>query len=172
MSQDVSDDGVSRRSVLRSTGAAAAAFGIGGGGGLAALNGSSNEEFSINESFVGENRTVDTVCSPNCRGKCPLKVHVRDGTVKKIEPQIPDDPQYKRACVLGLSHTQRAYDPTRLKFPMKRADWSPENPNPQGRGPDAEFERIEWDEALDLVAEKMESVQSEYGEESLLFHEC
>ena len=171
MSQDVSDDGVSRRSVLRSTGAAAAAFGIGGGGGLAALSDTSEGRSAIGESFVGENKTVDTVCSPNCRGKCPLKVHVRDGTVKKIEPQIPDDPQYKRACVLGLSHTQRAYDPTRLKFPMKRADWTPEDPNPQGRGPDAEFERIEWDEALDLVAEKMESVQSEYGDESLLFHE-
>ena len=138
---------------------------------MAALSDTSSDESSINQSFVGENQVVNTVCSPNCRGKCPLKVHKRDGTIRKIEPQIPDDPQYKRACVLGLSHTQRAYDPTRLKFPMKRADWSPDEPNPEGRGPDAEFERIEWDEALDLVAEKMESVQSEYGDESVLFHE-
>ncbi|MFO7833133.1 MAG: molybdopterin-dependent oxidoreductase, partial [Halohasta sp.] len=67
--------------------------------------------------------------------------------------------------------TQRAYDPTRLKYPMVRADWSPDDPNPTGRGEDAEFERVSWEDALDLVAGKMESLKSEYGAESVLFHE-
>ncbi|MFW5919906.1 MAG: molybdopterin-dependent oxidoreductase, partial [Halanaeroarchaeum sp.] len=170
MSEEQSGEGVSRRSVLRSTGAAAAAFGIGGGGGLATLSELSEDELAAVESYVGEDEVFKSACSPNCRGKCPLEVHVRDGTVKKIEPQIPEDPQYKRACLLGLSHVQRIYNPTRLQYPMKRADWSPEDPNPSGRGADAEFERISWDEALDLTATGMERVREQYGSESVLFH--
>ena len=166
-------DGVHRRDVLKASGAAAA-LGLGGGGYLNALASDDGQASTTDTglgSFVGQNEVTQTVCSPNCRGKCPIDVHVRDGQIKKIEPHPPEDDQYKRACVLGLSHTQRVYDPTRLKYPMKRADWSPDEPNPTGRGPEAEFERISWDEALDLVADKMQSLKSDYGAESVLFHE-
>ncbi|WP_411967739.1 molybdopterin-dependent oxidoreductase [Haloferax sp. YSSS75] len=167
-------DGVHRREVLKA-GGAAAALGLGGSGfGKTLVEFGDDPKSKGNpgiESFVGQNEVIQTVCSPNCRGKCPIDVHVRDGQVKKVEPHPPEDERYKRACVLGLSHTQRAYDPTRLKYPMKRTDWSPDDPNGAGRGPDAEFERIEWDEALDLVAGKMQSLKSEHGAESVLFHE-
>ncbi|WP_363466761.1 molybdopterin-dependent oxidoreductase [Halogeometricum borinquense] len=166
-------DGVYRRDVLKAGGIAAAALGVGGGDHLQTLvetgDRASKKDPGI-DSFVGQDEVIKSACSPNCRGKCPLEVHVRDGRVKKIEPQIPEDEQYKRACLLGLSHTQRIYNPTRLKYPMKRADWSPDSPNPGGRGEDAEFERISWDEAISLVAEGMTRVREEYGSESVLFH--
>jgi molybdopterin-containing oxidoreductase family molybdopterin binding subunit len=160
-------DGVHRRDVLKASGAAVALGLVGGGGYFQSLS-KNGDSF---KSFVGENDVTQTVCSPNCRGKCLIDVHVRDGQVKKIVPAPPEDEQYKRACVLGLSHTQRVYEPTRLKYPMKRADWSPDDPNPTGRGEDAEFERVAWDEALDLVAEKMQSLKADHGAESVLFHE-
>lgn len=168
-------DGLYRRDVLKA-GGAAAALGLGGGEFLRGLaergdqTAASKHNTGI-ENYVGQNDVIQTVCSPNCRGKCPIDVHVRDGQVKKVEPHPPEDEQYKRACVLGLSHTQRVYDPTRLKYPMKRTDWSPDEPNPDGRGPDAEFERVSWDEALDLVADKMQSLKDDHGAESILFHE-
>ena len=46
------------------------------------------------------------------------------------------------------------YSPSRIKYPMKRKGWQPgggENSNGQMRGKD-EWERISWDEALDLCA--------------------
>lgn len=128
------DEGVHRRDVLKA-GGAATALGLGGGGFVQTLVESAEDQTSSQSSglgsFVGQNDVIQTVCSPNCRGKCPIDVHVRDGQVKKVEPHPPEDEQYKRACVLGLSHTQRVYDPTRLKYPMKRVDWSPNEPNPQ-----------------------------------------
>lgn len=163
-----SADGVSRRNVLRSAGLAATAFGIGGGGSLAALR-EVDDNVGALESFVGEDEVYPSSCAPNCRGRCPIEVHVRDGRVKKTEPGIPENRAYKRGCTLGLSHVQRIYNPTRLKYPMKRTDWSPDSPNVDGRGEDAEFERISWDEALTYMADQMEAAREEYGSESVYF---
>ncbi len=43
-------------------------------------------------------------------------------------------------------------------------------PNPGGRGEDAQFEQVSWDEALQYVADEMRRVRSEYGPESVFFH--
>lgn len=160
------DDGVSRRNVLLSAGAAAGVLGIGGGNYMRSL-GEATETVHDAERFLNENTVVSGFCSPNCRGHCPLDVHVRDGQIKKVEPQVPDRPEFRRACTLGLTHNQRTYNPTRLKYPMKRTDWSPGDPNPEGRGEDAEFEQITWDEALDYIADEMLRIRDEYAPESV-----
>ncbi|AHZ23277.1 twin-arginine translocation signal domain-containing protein [Haloferax mediterranei ATCC 33500] len=166
-------DGVYRRDVLKASSAAAVALGLGGGGYISSLAQTGDEPFSQQnpgiDSFVGQDEVIKTACAPNCRGKCPLEAHVRDGRVRKIEPQVPEDERYKRACTLGLSHTQRVYNSTRLKYPMRRVGWSPDDPNPEGRGDDAEFERITWDEALDHIASEMEDAREQYGPESVYF---
>jgi molybdopterin-containing oxidoreductase family molybdopterin binding subunit len=159
--------GVSRRTVLLSAGTAAGALGLGGTSLLQSLD--SGQRTHAVEAFLDENEVLHGYCEPNCRGKCALDVHVRDGRIRKIEPKIQDNEEYKRACTLGLSHAQRAYNPTRLQYPMKRTDWSPGDPNPTGRGPEAEFERIEWDEALDYVADEMDRVREEYDPQSVYF---
>ncbi|UWG52182.1 Anaerobic dehydrogenase [Halalkaliarchaeum sp. AArc-CO] len=160
-------DGVSRRSVLLGAGAAAGVLGLGGGDYSLSLSETNPAQV---EGLIDKSEVVTTSCAPNCRGKCPLNVYVRDGEIKFVEPQMTDDEQYRRACLLGQSHIQRVYSPKRLKYPMKRTDWSPGDPNPQGRGEDAEFERIEWDEALDYIADEMLRVRDEYGPESVFFH--
>ncbi|MFC7209839.1 molybdopterin-dependent oxidoreductase [Natronoarchaeum sp. GCM10025321] len=161
--------GVHRRSVLLSAGAAAGALGLGGGNVLQSL-GEDTAESAVVEDLFDQTEVLNTACAPNCRGKCPLNVHVRDGQVKFVEPQMTDDEQYRRGCVLGQSHVQRVYSPKRLKYPMVRSDWSPGEPNPEGRGEDATFEQVSWDEALDYVADKMSRVREEYGPESVFFH--
>ena len=162
------EEGVSRRSVLRSTGVAAAGLGLGGGS-FATLSEVSDEQRESIESFVGEDAVYPSSCAPNCRGRCPIQVHVRDGRVKKTEPGIPENEAYKRGCTLGLSHVQRIYNPNRLKYPMKRTGWSPDDPNVEGRGEAADFERISWDEALTYMADQMEAAAAEYGSESVYF---
>jgi anaerobic dimethyl sulfoxide reductase subunit A len=160
-------EGATRRSVLLGAGAAAGTLGLGRGfvSSLGDLTATSNDI----ESFLNENTVLHGYCSPNCRGKCQMDVYVRDGQIQKVEPKVPENEDYKRSCTLGLSHTQRAYNPTRLKYPMKRTDWEPNNPNPQGRGEDADFEQIEWNEALDYVANEMKRVRKEYAPESVYF---
>ena len=165
------EKGVSRRSVLLGAGAAAGALGLGGGY-VASLGDRSDMETPHSlENFLNENKVVHGYCSPNCRGKCQMDVYVRDGQIQKVEPKVPENEAYKRSCTLGLSHTQRAYNPTRLKYPMKRTDWEPGNPNTTGRGEDAEFEQISWGEALDYVADEMRRVRQEYSPQSVYFEQ-
>lgn len=164
---DNDENGLSRRSVLLSAGATAGVLGYGGTNVLRSLG--EGEEVHDVERFLDENTVVSGYCSPNCRGHCPLDIHVRDGQIRKVEPQVPEREEFRRACTLGQSHVHRTYNPNRLKYPMVRSDWSPGDPNPEGRGPDAEFEQVSWDEALDYVADEMERVRDEYAPESVYF---
>ncbi|MGM0399274.1 MAG: molybdopterin-dependent oxidoreductase [Halobacteriota archaeon] len=160
---------VTRRSMLRSVGAATAAFGLGSESGvLDSLT--ERENADAVESLFDTTDIVNTACAPNCRGKCPLNAHVRDGQVKFVEPQMTDDEQYRRGCLLGQSHVQRVYSPKRLKYPMVRSDWEPGNPTPEGRGPDADYQRVSWDTALTYVADEMKRIRDEYGPESVWMH--
>ncbi|MDL0124757.1 molybdopterin-dependent oxidoreductase [Halobacterium salinarum] len=164
------DLNATRRDVLKS--GAVAAVGLSGGGGLLSTLQEADDSDTAGDavtSFLGEDQVVKTACSPNCRGKCTLRAFVRDGQIKKVQPNIPADERYKRGCLLGLSHTQRVYNSTRLKYPMQRSSWSLKDPQPTKRGNEAEFERISWDEALEKIAQKMTTIRDQYSPKSVYF---
>ncbi len=76
---------------------------------------------------------------------CGVLVHVKDNRVVKVEGD-PDHPWNQgRLCSRCLSMTQYMYHPDRLKTPLKRV----------GRKGEGKFESISWDEAFDLIEEKM-----------------
>jgi anaerobic dimethyl sulfoxide reductase subunit A len=98
----------------------------------------------------------------NCGGRCILKFHVTDGVVTRIETDdrpgdTLEDPQL-RACIRGRSYRRRQYHPDRLKYPMKRV----------GERGSGEFERISWDDALDLLASEITRVKEKYGNSAIL----
>ena len=99
-------------------------------------------------------KVVMTVCHSHCGGACPLKLHVRDGVITRIET----DDEF-RACLRGRAYRQRLYGADRLKYPMKRV----------GERGSGEFERISWDEALDTVASEIKRVNKTYGPSSVSF---
>ena len=96
----------------------------------------------------------------NCGGRCLLLAHVKDGRILSLDTDDRPDtlaaPQL-RACVRGRSYLRRQYHPGRLMHPLKRV-------GPRGEG---RFERIGWDEALDLVAGEMRRVRDTYGNGAL-----
>ncbi len=100
-------------------------------------------------------------CMNNCScgsSRCLLKVYVEDGVPLKVRTDEQDEdavevPQ-RRACPRGRAQISNITSPARIKYPMKRKGWSPENPNGEMRGKD-EWERISWDEALDYIAAEM-----------------
>lgn len=99
------------------------------------------------------------MCSGNCQSRCRLFVHVRDGKAVKTSMAPYPDPRYNRVCLRGLSHVQRIYDPNRLKYPLKRA----------GKRGEGKWERISWDEAIDLIVSKFRGYQEEFGKQSVAF---
>jgi anaerobic selenocysteine-containing dehydrogenase len=116
----------------------------------------------------------------NCTGGGPIRVHVEDGKITKVRPLVFDETDapswtidvegqkytpYRKACVAPFSLVERArvYSDERILYPMKRVDFDPNGErNPQNRGKSG-YERISWDEALDLVAGEMKRIRSEYG---------
>ncbi|QZP39658.1 molybdopterin-containing oxidoreductase family protein [Halobaculum magnesiiphilum] len=120
-----------------------------------------------------------TVCHPNCTQSCALNFYMKNGVPIRAEqiyheeegspgPGSPGGYEEAgvsrhwnpRGCMKGLTLHRRTFEPSRIKYPLVRKGWDPDDPNPEGRGSD-EFERVSWDEALDLIAEKMASLEDE-----------
>lgn len=148
--------GISRRSFLKTSAVVAGAATVSGGGALTALAADSAGDGAAEHEVI-------TVCGCNCQGNCSLITTVREGRVVNVRSN--DDipyPAYERVCMRGFSHPQRLYDFSRITYPMKRKTWTMEEPHVENRGSD-EWERISWDEALDLCAAEVKRIADTYG---------
>ncbi|WP_194206178.1 DMSO/selenate family reductase complex A subunit [Superficieibacter sp. 1612_C1] len=109
-------------------------------------------------------RVVHTCSTFDCGGKCDIRAHVQDGVVTRISTRPDDalDPQMPimRACVRGRGYRKFVYHPDRLKYPMKRV----------GKRGEGKFERISWDEATTMIADKLKSITAKYGPASRYMH--
>lgn len=95
-----------------------------------------------------------------CPGHCSRKYTVEDGKITKVDRDLESGLAsewctYTRGRIVPevCSHQDR------LKYPQKRV-------GAKGSG---KWERISWDEALDTIAEKLNSIKKEYGPESVGF---
>jgi anaerobic selenocysteine-containing dehydrogenase len=102
--------------------------------------------------------TVRTACPLDCPDSCSLHVTVERGRVVKIDGSTDATSTEGYICGKVRQFHRRVYGPERIQHPAVR------------RGPkgSAEFERITWDEALDLVAEKMREARERFGPEAVL----
>jgi len=97
---------------------------------------------------------------------CNWNVYVKDGIVWREEqagiyPQVrPDLPDFNpRGCQKGACYSERMYDATRLRYPLKRA----------GQRGEAKWKRISWDEALDAIVDQVIDVISTEGPEAIVW---
>jgi anaerobic selenocysteine-containing dehydrogenase len=102
----------------------------------------------------------DTVVKSHCRmchGGCGVLVFTKNGKVVKVagDPNCPIN--HGTLCSKGIASPQLAYHPDRLKYPVRRL-------GPKGSG---RWERLSWDEALDLIAEKTLDYKKKHGAESI-----
>ena len=100
-------------------------------------------------------RKVPTYCYQCVAGPDLLNVVVEDGVAVKVEPNfgVEEHPAGGRPCVRAYSLVQKLYNPNRVKGPMKRT-----NPR-KGKDQDPGWVRITWDEALDMLAEKLRAIR-------------
>lgn len=91
---------------------------------------------------------IPSTCQ-GCTAWCPVEFYVQEGRVVKVRGNQLSKANNGYCCPRGHLMIQQTYDPDRIKVPMKRT-------NPlKGKGIDPKFVPISWDEALDLVADKM-----------------
>lgn len=95
-----------------------------------------------------------------CGGSCLVDVYCKDGKVVKVEGNNTLPTANGRVCVKGAALKQALYHPERLLFPMKRA----------GERGEGKFERISWDEALTIIAEKLTETKERYDAKQTLIY--
>ncbi len=115
----------------------------------------------------------------------PVFVYVKDNKIIRITPIEFDDsdadpwtitargkeftpPRKTTVNPYTLAWKSMVYSRDRLLYPMKRVDFDPNGErNCQNRGISG-YERISWDEALDIVADQIRGVKKEYGPGAIL----
>ncbi len=107
-----------------------------------------------------EQKWTPTVCWGCIEGWCAVRVHVIDGVAVNIEGDTAGpafdtlSKNQGKVCPKVFGLIQKLYNPHRIRGPLKRT-------NPQkGRGVNPEWVEISWDEALDIVAERLKEVRS------------
>ncbi|BAK44192.1 molybdopterin-dependent oxidoreductase [Eggerthella sp. YY7918] len=164
---------INRRDFLKASTAATAALAVGGLVGCAPTSQeeAKSEKAGIQERNLVEGTWVTAACWHNCGGRCLNKALVKDGIVvrQKTDDTHEDSPDYpqQRACLRGRAQRKQVFAADRIKYPMKRKGWSPDNPQGELRGKD-EWERISWDEALTYVADELKKAKEKYGNRSIL----
>nr|WP_320133802.1 molybdopterin oxidoreductase family protein [uncultured Holophaga sp.] len=99
-------------------------------------------------------------CPHDCPDTCALCVHVEGGRVIRVTG-APDHPLTQGApCPKVGRYAERLQHPERLLHPMKRI----------GAKGEGRFERISWDEALDLAAARIREVAARDPQAILPYH--
>jgi anaerobic selenocysteine-containing dehydrogenase len=113
-------------------------------------------------------RTVHTVCSHDCPDSCSILVTIDDsGKATRVQGH-PEHPVTRGfLCGKVAKYLDRVYSPSRLLYPMRRKDGAPKGSMAYGRE-DEIFERITWDHALNLIAERLQNISTAHGPESIL----
>ncbi|MFZ1614030.1 MAG: molybdopterin-dependent oxidoreductase, partial [Holophaga sp.] len=98
-----------------------------------------------------------TACPRNCYSTCSMRVTVEGGRVTAIDPHAGNLATPEGACLKGLSYLERVYHPDRILHPLRRVR-------------EGVFERISWNAALTLIAEKLQEAKAKHGPQSILYY--
>jgi len=98
-----------------------------------------------------------TACPRNCYSTCGMRVTVEEGRLRLLESHSENRATSEGLCLKGLSYIERVYSADRLLYPLLRTT-------------DGSFERISWDQALSVMADRLGGIRDRYGPQSVLFY--
>jgi len=102
---------------------------------------------------------VKTFCARMDHGGCGLLLEVEDGRIVRVKGDPDCSLNRGTVCAKGIAQIERLNHPDRLRYPLRRI-------GPKGAG---QWEKIPWDEALSLLAEKFEERIARGEEKSIAF---
>ncbi len=103
-------------------------------------------------------KTGISVCPHDCPSACALEVELLDeNTIGRVRGAKNNSYTLGVICEKVARYAERIHHPDRLLHPMMRV-------GPKGSG---QFERISWEEALDLTAAAFLKAEAEHGSEAV-----
>ena len=103
-------------------------------------------------------RIVSAVCPLDCPDACTLDVTVQDGKATTIDGSHANSVTGGYICAKVRKFPARVYGEDRVLFPSVRR-------GPKGH---ARFERVSWDQALDLIVDRLNDAREQLGGEAIL----
>lgn len=105
-----------------------------------------------------ETKTGYSACPHDCPSTCALDVELIDAhTIGRIRGARGNDYTAGVICEKVARYTERIHHPDRLLHPMRR----------KGEKGSGDFERISWDDALDITAEAFLETERKHGAEAV-----
>jgi anaerobic selenocysteine-containing dehydrogenase len=92
------------------------------------------------------------VCPRNCYESCAILSYVQNGRLIKVEGDPAHGYTQGRLCAKGYAYTEYVYSPQRIRYPLRQS--------PRGSG---NWERLSWEEALKIIADKILDLHERYG---------
>lgn len=110
-------------------------------------------------------RTVRSTC-PYCGVGCQVDLHVKDGHIFRVDAPFDTAPNYGMLCVKGRFGVDYVQHRSRLRHPLIRVNTDePRSAKPVWR-------EASWDEALDLVAERLGDIVENHGGDAIATYAC
>jgi len=98
-----------------------------------------------------------TACPRNCYSTCSFRVQVENNKIRRILPYSGSLATPEGPCIKGLSYIERNHSPERIIHPLIKSATG-------------KFQQITIDEALGIIAGKLESFKLRYGPHSILWY--
>jgi anaerobic selenocysteine-containing dehydrogenase len=145
---------LSRRDFLKATGAGIV--------GAAVLGTSPFESFTLDEAMAAATKegetaipTICAMCGP--APGCGVYAFTKNGRFTKVAGMKESPVNMGAVCPKGQAAPQWVYSSERLKYPLRRV----------GKKGGGKFQRITWDDAIEIIADKLKEQKQKYGPESL-----
>jgi molybdopterin-containing oxidoreductase family molybdopterin binding subunit len=106
-----------------------------------------------NATGIPDDVWIPTACDM-CYNVCSVRVHRVNGVAVKIEGVSEAPPNYGKVCAKGNAALMNLYNPHRITAPLLRTNTQ------KGIGVDPKWKRISWDEAMNLMVEKLRAARS------------
>jgi molybdopterin guanine dinucleotide-containing S/N-oxide reductase-like protein len=121
----------------------------------------------------------------NCTVGGPISVYVKDGKIVRVRPIVIDKNDLKPWTIVDangkkfsppkkltlqpftLTERTKVYAEDRIRYPLKRLDFDTKGDRHTETRGKSRYERISWDEALDMVTGEMKRIRSTYGPEAI-----
>ncbi len=92
------------------------------------------------------------VCPRNCYSSCSMLGYSSDGILKKVIGDPLHGYTKGKLCPKGFNYVNLVYHPERIKYPMIQ--------DKRGSG---KWRKISWDDALDIITDKILELNKRYG---------
>ncbi len=102
-------------------------------------------------------KKIITTCTRDCPNTCGLVATVRDGRLVRLTGS-PEHPLTRGvACHKTRNYITRAYSEERVTTPMVRGT--------------SGWQKVSWDSALDMIADRMKEIRDQDGPEAILYYQ-